>query len=387
MKIKHLIAGFSITLLSACQFQTPETIPEVRNPPSNNEAPASEPVIAEPIVEEFVSGLEIPWDMAFTSDERMLITERPGRLRVVNSGKLETEPLHTFPEVSSTGEEGLMSVELDPDYPKNKWIYLSMAYMNNGVMKVKVVRFTDSGNHLENETPIIDELPAARYHAGCRLAFGPDGKLYISVGDALERDQAQNLNTLNGKILRLNKDGSVPADNPFENSPIWSYGHRNPQGIDWNDENGEMYSTEHGPSTFDGPPGGDELNHIIKGGNYGWPLVSHDRTAEGTIPPMIQFTPAEPPGSVLVYSGKAFPQFKNNIFFGSLGGEGLLRLEINPNQPDKVLSHEKMPQVDFGRIRNVIEGPDGFIYFSTSNRDGRGSPASDDDHIFRIRPI
>lgn len=251
---------------------------------------------------------------------------------------------------------------------------------------MKVARFKDDGDKLSGETTIIDQIPAAQYHAGSRLGFGPDGKLYITTGDATDRQLAQDLDSLAGKILRVNRDGRIPSDNPFSESPVWSYGHRNPQGIAWHPETDELYSIEHGPSTFDGPPGGDEVNHIVKGGNYGWPLVSHERTREGTVSPLAIFTPAEAPASLLIYSGKSFPQFKNNLFFGALRGEGLMRLELDPNNPDKIISSKKLPEVRFGRIRAVTEGPDGFIYFSTSNRDGRGSPAASDDRIFRIRP-
>lgn len=345
----------------------------------------SEETIVEYSIDEYASNLEVPWGMVFTSDSRMLVTERPGRLRVIEGGILKAEPLKVFPEVSTSGEEGLMSVELDPDYENNKWIYLSLAYKKGSGINIKIVRYTDAGDRLEDETVIMDFLPAAKYHAGCRLAFGPDGKLYVSIGDALEREQAQNKESLAGKILRINKDGSIPADNPFENSPVWSYGHRNPQGIDWS-QGGLMYATEHGPSIFDGPTGGDELNYIVKGANYGWPLVSHDKSTEGAKSPIIQFTPSQPPGSLLAYSGKSLPQFAGHLFFGSLKGEGLMHIIIDESDPEKVISAEKMSEVKFGRIRNVIEGPDGAIYFSTSNRDGRGNPEQKDDRIFRISP-
>lgn len=374
-KIRSTIVVIGLVLLSACNPKQDETQLPVNLP----EKPY--------IIEEFTAGLEVPWAIAFTSDNRMLVTERPGRLRVIENGVLAEDPLHIFSEVSSTGEEGLMSVELDPDYESNKWIYLSWAYLKEGEMKVKVVRFTDAGDQIEDETIIIDNLPAARFHAGSRIKFGPDGKLYITVGDALNRQDAQTLDSLAGKLLRINKDGSLPNDNPFKGSPIWSYGHRNSQGIDWHPETGELYSSEHGPSVFDGASGGDEVNRIVKGGNYGWPLVSHNRTLEGTIPPIIQYTPAEPPGSFLIYSGDEIPQFKNNLFFGSLKGEGILRIILDENDPDKVISSEKLVTGEYGRIREVMQGPDGFIYFTTSNRDGRAKPDPSDDRIFRIRPI
>lgn len=342
--------------------------------------------IADFEIQEVVGGLEVPWDMVFTSEERMLITERPGRVRILENGILKVNPMHVFSDVSTSGEEGLMSMALDPNYVLNKWIYISWAYEKDNAMAVRVSRFTDTGEKLEQPFIVIEDLPAARYHAGCRLAFGPDGKLYITVGDAFNKNDAQKLTSLAGKILRLNKDGTIPSDNPYPDSPIWSYGHRNPQGIAWHPETGEFYETEHGPSVIDGPAGGDEVNHVIMGSNYGWPLVSHDKKSEGTIPPIVNFTPAQPPGSLLIYSGKIFPQFKNHLFFGSLGGQGLIRLELEENNPDKIRYWEKMKEVNLGRIRNVMEGPEGFIYFSTSNHDGRGNPAKKDDRIFRIIP-
>jgi len=335
-------------------------------------------------VEEVAHGLEVPWGIVFTSPTRMLVSERPGRIRVIENGTVKGESLHTFPEASTGGEEGLMSLTLHPQYASNKYVYASYAYMSERGMWVKVVRFKDDGNSISNITTILDGIPAAQFHAGSELAFGPDGKLYITTGDATERDLAQDKDSLAGKILHLNDDGSIPSDNPF-GTAVWSYGHRNPQGISWNSK-GELYETEHGPSGFDGPGGGDEVNRIIKGGNYGWPLVSHDMYLEGTIHPLAVYTPAEAPASALIYSGKVFPQFKGNLFFGALKGEGLWRVQFDENDPDKVIGQEKLFDGEYGRIREVAEGPDGAIYFSTSNRDSRGSPASSDDRIFRIIP-
>ncbi len=245
-------------------------------------------------------------------------------------------------------------------------------------MFVKVVRFKD-GDSISIITTILDGIPAAQFHAGSELAFGPDGKLYITTGDATERELAQDKDSLAGKILRLSDDGSIPNDNPF-GTAVWSYGHRNPQGISWNSK-GELYETEHGPSGFDGPGGGDEVNKIEKGGNYGWPLVSHTKSLEGTISPLLVFTPAEAPASALIYSGKLFPQFKDNLFFGSLRGENLMRVTI---ENGNATGHERLFLEEYGRIREVTEGPDGAIYFSTSNKDGRGSSAANDDRIFRV---
>ncbi|HWO07389.1 MAG TPA: PQQ-dependent sugar dehydrogenase [Candidatus Paceibacterota bacterium] len=337
-------------------------------------------------IEEVARGLEVPWSIVFTSENRMLVSERPGRIRVIENGVVREDPLHTFPDVSSRAEEGLMSLALHPQYDSTRWVYAVYAYASGNEMFDRVVRFRDEGDSISGLTIILDRIPAARFHAGSRLAFGPDGKLYVTTGDATNRTIAQDLDSLGGKILRLNDDGSIPSDNPFPNSPVWSYGHRNPQGIAW-DTSGNLYETEHGPSGFDGPGGGDEVNRIVKGGNYGWPLVSHNETQEGTVAPLLVFTPAEAPGSALVYSGRAFPQFEGNLFFGALIGEGLIRVVIDENDADRIVRYEKLSDVRFGRIREVTEGPDGAIYFSTSNRDGRGDPAATDDRIFRMIPV
>ncbi|HLT23585.1 MAG TPA: PQQ-dependent sugar dehydrogenase [Ignavibacteria bacterium] len=335
-------------------------------------------------IEPFVEGLEIPWSIVFTSPERMLVAERPGRIRVVENGVLRQEPLKVFNDVVTGGEEGLMGLTLDPEYETNKLIYVSYAYEGNDGMTVKVVQYKDDGASLSGEKIIIDNLPARKYHAGCRLRFGPDGKLYITTGDAGERHLAQETDNLYGKILRINPDGTVPDDNPYPGSPIWSIGHRNPQGIDWYPGTDVLYSTEHGPSGFDGPGGGDEVNVIVKGGNYGWPIVSHENSKEGMIDPVLVFTPAEAPASGMFYSGDLLPQFKNNFFFGSLRGRGIVRVEVNPDDPSKVTSYEKMSNINYGRIRDITQGPDGAIYFATSNQDGRGNPAPGDDKIYRI---
>lgn len=342
---------------------------------------------SEYIAEVFAEELYVPWSIVFTSPERMLLTERNGNLRVIENGNLIDKPLKEFSDVSSRGEEGLMGLALDPDYVKNKLIYISYAYDSGDGLEVKVVRYKDNGNELSDEKILIDNIPAARYHAGCRLRFGPDGKLYITTGDAGERDLAQDVNNLYGKILRINSDGTIPEDNPYPGNPVWSYGHRNPQGIDWYPGTDIMYSTEHGPSGFDGPGGGDEVNVIVKGGNYGWPEVSHEESEEGMISPLLVFTPAVAPASGMFYDSNVIPEFKNNFFFGCLRGNVIYRVIPEESDPSKIKSFEKLSGIDFskiGRIREVTLGPDGMIYFSTSNQDGRGSVRDGDDKIYRI---
>lgn len=330
---------------------------------------------------EVVRGLDVPWAIAFTSPQRMLVTERVGRIRAIIDGVLQPEALVSFSDVSSTDEEWLMSLTLDPNYEQNKYLYTSYVYSGASGMAVKVVRLTDRGSSLAEPVIILDNIPAAKYHAGSRLAFGPDGKLYISTGDATNKSLAQDKDSLAGKILRINADGTVPQNNPEPGNPLWSYGHRNPQGLAW--LGNDLYSSEHGPSVFDGPAGGDEINRIVKWGNYGWPLVSHTKTKEGTVTPLRVFTPAEAPASLMAYSGKMFPQYRDYLFFWALKGEGIVILSVGGGNLDLVGKIASQ----YGRIRDVVEAPDGAIYFSTSNRDGRGTLQEWDDKVYRIVSI
>ena len=338
-------------------------------------------------VEKVVGGLEVPWSIVWAPDGRMIFTERPGRLRVVENGALRPKPLFVVTDVEPSGESGLMSVELHPQFATNRFLYLSYAYSSGGT-QVRVVRFRETPEGLVDRKVIIENIPAAQFHAGCRIRFGPDGKLYITTGDATRRDLAQRLDSLAGKTLRLNDDGTVPQDNPFAGQKdarpeIWSVGHRNAQGLDFQPGSNLMFQTEHGPSNFDGPPGGDEVNIVEKGKNYGWPTIHHNQTRAGLEAPLIEYTPACAPASGMFYSGSAFPRFNGNYFLGCLRGERLIRVVLDGR---RVVSQEDLIK-DYGRIRDVAEGPDGFLYFSTSNKDGRGKAASDDDRIMRLVPV
>src|SRR5690242_8292711 len=202
-----------------------------------------------------MGGLEVPWSIVWAPDGRMIFTERPGRVRVFENGALRAKPLFVVPDVEPSGESGLMSIALHPQFSSNHFVYLSYAYARD---KVRVARYRETPDGFVDQKVIIENLPAAQFHAGCRIRFGPDGKLYITTGDATHREIAQKLDSLGGKTLRLNDDGSVPPDNPFVGQQnarpeIWSYGHRNAQGMDWQPGSNLMFQTEHGPSGFDGP--------------------------------------------------------------------------------------------------------------------------------------
>jgi glucose/arabinose dehydrogenase len=339
-------------------------------------------------VETVIPNLEIVWSIVWTPDGRMLFTERPGRVRVYENGKLRPQPLFVVPDVEPRGESGLMSIALHPQFASNHLLYLSYAYNSNG-QRVRVARYRETPDGFVDRKVIIENIPAAQFHAGCRLRFGPDGKLYITTGDATDRQIAQQLNSLGGKTLRLNDDGSVPSDNPFvgrsdARPEIWTYGNRNAQGIDFQPGTNLLWETEHGPSGFDGPGGGDEVNILERGKNYGWPVIHHRATHEAMESPILEYTPACAPASGMFYRGSQFPQFNGNFFFGCLVGERIIRVVANGRQ---VVSQENLLEHKYGRIRDMAEGPDGYIYFSTSNRDGRGRPADDDDRILRLVPV
>lgn len=342
-------------------------------------------------IETVASGLQVPWSIVWTSPERMLVAERPGRVRTVERGALQATPLFTIPDIEPSGESGLMGMALHPRYTENKFIYLAYAYRADG-RRVKVVRYRDTGSTFTDPRAIIENIPAQKYHAGTRLRFGSDGKLYITTGDSTEGKLAQRLNSLAGKTLRLNDDGSIPADNPFvkrtgARGEVWSYGHRNSQGLDWHPTENFMVQTEHGPSfPLDGwKSGGDEINIVEAGKNYGWNLISFNKTRPGMESPLVMYSSAIAPASGMFYrttkGANNLPQFADNYFFGALKGEAIYRLVFNGR---KVISQERLLEGTYGRIREIAQAPDGAIYFTTSNRDGRGSPEREDDRIMRL---
>jgi glucose/arabinose dehydrogenase len=340
-------------------------------------------------VETVAEGLEVPWALAWLPNKDLIFTERPGRVRIIENGKLKAEPVFVVPDVEPSGESGLMDITLHPNFAANKYIYLAYAY-NDGDKFVKVVRYKYNGKTLTEPKIIIDKIPAAPNHAGTRARFGPDGKLYVATGDSTDWKLAQVTDSLAGKILRLNDDGSVPKDNPFIDNKayrpeIWTVGQRNPQGLAFQPGSGLLFETEHGPSSFEGKgSGGDEVNIIEAGKNYGWPKIHHRETREGMESPLLEYSPACAPASAAFYNGSVFPSFKGNFFFGCLAGTRIIRIVLDGR---KVVSQEDLLSGNFGRIRDVAEGPDGFIYFSTSNQDGRGNPAENDDRILRLVPI
>lgn len=320
-------------------------------------------------VEVIAENLAIPWEIAFLPDGDMLITERPGTLKRIG----KEMRVYAIEGVEHIGEGGLLGLALHPRFKENHWIYIYLTAAAKNGLKNRVERYRLENNRLSERKIIIDGIPGAKYHNGGRIAFGPDGYLYITTGDAGRSDLAQDTNSLAGKILRLADDGSIPPDNPFDNA-VYSYGHRNSQGLAW-DNKGRLWATEHGRSGI--LSGLDELNLIEKGKNYGWPVIQGDETKEGMEKPVVQSGPDE----TWAPAGIAF--WKGRLFFGGLRGESLYEAEILAG--GKIILRVHFRQ-DFGRIRAVALGPDGFLYITTSNTDGRGEPKTGDDKVIRINP-
>lgn len=342
---------------------------------------SSTPTATGPVmmIDTLVSGLEIPWAMAFAPDGRIFVSERPGRIRIVKDGQLQTEPWLTL-DVAAVGEGGLLGLELDPAFAQNRFVYVAYTYRTpGGELKNRLVRLREdpgTGKGVMDKV-LLENVSADSIHDGGRVKFGPGGKLYWTVGDAGNPQSSQDLSSLNGKILRVNPDGSIPEDNPFPGSPVYSYGHRNPQGLAWQPGTVRLYATEHGPSRQ------DEVNYVEPGKNYGWPVIHGNETNEGMENPVVQSGQSEtwaPSGAAFVFGGP----WDNSMLFAGLRGETLYRLVFDQTDPRKVLSFERYYTGQFGRLRDVVQGPDDNLYILTNNRDGRGSPRQGDDRILRL---
>lgn len=335
------------------------------------------------VVDTLATGLTVPWAITFLPDKTMLFSERNGKVRLFRNHQLLSKPIHIVRETDTTKKMGLLGMCIHPDFIKNKYVYLSYNYRKENSPLLRVVRFEFRNDTLLNPKIIIDNIEGSPNHTGCRLKFGPDGKLYITTGDADHPILAQDLKSLNGKILRVNDDGSIPPDNPFVKNDtarkeIWTYGHRNTQGIDFQPGTGYLYNSEHGPT------GGDEINRINKGLNYGWPVIHHSDTKEGMVSPLVEYTPSIGPSEIIFYNADAFPGMKGNLLLACLRGECIIRFQVDK---EKVVEQEVLLKQQYGRIRALAVGPDGYIYFSTSQNDPpEGSPRPGYDMVLRLRP-
>ncbi len=326
-----------------------------------------------PAVTVIAKNLEIPWDIAFLPDGNMLVTERPGRLILLSKDGVKLATL--FEQSKLGGEGGMLGVTLHPNFASNHFVYLYMGTPVNSTQTVnKVVRYIFEDNKLTENKVIITGIPGALYHDGGRMEFGPDGLLYITTGDATDSSLAPKLPSLAGKILRVTDDGSTPANNSF-GTRVYSYGHRNPQGLAW-DTSGRLWETEHG-RTSGSLTGFDELNLITAGKNYGWPDSEGPTVKSGTVGPV------KHSGATTTWAPASLTYLNGSLFYGGLKGEALYEAVLDGASVKEIKTHFKS---EFGRIRTTRVGPDGMLYITTSNRDGRGTSKSEDDKIIRINP-
>jgi glucose/arabinose dehydrogenase len=338
-------------------------------------------------VQQVVAGLGIPWGMVFLSPDQLLLTERAGIVRLLNMENGSSMNLSGAPEVIAEGQGGMLDVAIGPNYAAEGWIYFTYTKRSRSEAATTLARARLAQHHLLDweDLLVTDSATDARRHFGSRIAFDDKGHVFFGVGDRGERDMAQDLSNHIGTIMRLNLDGSVPVDNPFigidnARDEIWSYGHRNPQGLLFDRATNRLWSIEHGPR------GGDEINLIIKGRNYGWPVISHGKeywgplsVGEGVSKPGMEqphkvYIPSIAPGSLIIYRGDAFPQWRGNLFAGALKLRHLNRITLSDS--GQVTDEERILE-DLGeRIRALVQGPEDWIYFST-----------DSGRILRIRPV
>lgn len=332
-----------------------------------NSTPTSTPDQDREDIEIIAEDLQIPWEIAFLPDGDILVTERPGKLLRIGDDRQAIE----VSGVRHVGEGGLMGLALHPDFEDNHLIYLYLTSQEGNRTVNRVERYKLEGNTLSGRQVIIEGIPGSAIHDGGRIEFGPDGMLYIGTGDAGNENSAQDRNSLAGKILRINDDGSIPSDNPFGNA-VYSYGHRNVQGLTWDNED-RLWATEHGPSGA--LTGYDELNLIERGQNYGWPLIRGDQQRNGMISPKIQSGGNETwaPGDAEFVNG--------SIFFSGLRGATLYEAKLSNTEVSDIVRHLAN---EYGRLRAVRLGPDGGLYITTSNTDGRGNTKDGDDKIIRL---
>lgn len=375
--IKKILLAVSIIVIAAIIYfafnflnianilKRQKDIPFVQELPRQQEDKQKEDI---PQLSTVAQNLEVPWALAFLPNKGIIFTERPGRVRLIDgNGNLQEQPVANI-NIKQIGEGGLLGIELHPDFEKNNFVYIYYTYAgDNDNTLNRVSRFKYGGKSLSGEKTIVDKIPGAVFHNGGRIKFGPDKLLYVTAGDSLNPSLAQDTNSLAGKILRVTDEGKTVGDNPFAN-PVYSYGHRNPQGIAW-DNQGRLWETEHGESHL------DEFNLIEKGKNYGWPTIRGDQTNPNMVSPTVHSGSA-----TWAPSGAAY--LNGSVYFAGLRGQTLFEAKINGNSAQLI----KHLEGQLGRIREVVVGPDNMLYITTSNRDGRGVPTAGDDKIIRVNP-
>lgn len=338
-------------------------------------------------VETLASGLNTPWDLAWGPDGVIWVTERPGFISRVDPATGRVTRVGQI-SVTAQGESGLMGMAFHPDFSAQPYVYLAHSYGSGDSIRNRLVRMRYDGTRLGSPETLLEDIPGGSFHDGSRLAVGPDRLLYLTTGEGGNAALAQDLASLGGKVLRLTLEGAPAPGNPF-GTAVYSYGHRNPQGLAFQPGTGQLYITEHGPDD------NDEVNRIEAGRNYGWPNVRG--FCDGDVPgeqafcqanhvaePVAAWTPTIAPAGAAFYNADLIPGWKGNLLFTTLKGSALYRLTLS-SDGGRVVGQEVLFQGQFGRLRDVLVGPDGTVYLATSNRDGRGSPAASDDRILRVK--
>jgi len=322
-------------------------------------------------VEIIAEGLQAPRSIDISKEGRIFISEKRGSIRVVDNGTLLTEPVGDI-KAENIGDAGLLGLTLHPNFTQNHLFYVYYTYSNSTGLFNKVLMLKESNNRIIDSKTILDGIPGNDYRDGGRIKFGLDGKLYVSTGDASIPELSQDLNSLAGKILRINEDGTIPQDNPFSNSAVYAYGFRNAQGLAWAPNSGALYSSDQGGA------GNDEINLISPGKNYGWPheLCNSNGDDNRYTPPLVCFNPSlEPSGIAFAFSNKL--GYQNHLIVATLKGSHLRDIDFDSGSQNTIL-------VGYGRLIDLVESEDGSIYVLTSNTDGRALPQQGDDKILRL---
>ncbi|MCL7745548.1 PQQ-dependent sugar dehydrogenase [Halalkalibacter alkaliphilus] len=354
MKINLGIYLLFVSLLVGCSSNEQQNAIDNEQTASNEQGNEELEVIAE--------NLEIPWSIE-KRDHTFYLTERPGSIIKLENGEVERQSVELKQDISTAPEAGLLGFVLAPDFSESNLAYANYTYVDDSGQFNRIVTLRLEDNIWREESLLLDHIPSGTYHHGGRLKIGPDGMLYATTGDASEPSIAQDLDSLGGKILRMNLDGSIPSDNPFPDSYVYSYGHRNPQGITWSSD-GTFYSSEHGSRA------NDEVNLIEAGQNYGWPIIEGDEEQEGMVSPLFTSGEADTwaPSGMDYYNGK--------LYVAALRGSAVLEFDLETGEQREVIT-------GLGRIRDIfIE--DNFLYFVSNNTDGRGAPQENDDKLYRI---
>ena len=358
LRIAGIVAAVAFSIIIITSPSDPLPFPQPTTTPSGSDS-----VIV------LATNLDKPRYIAFDKD-RIFVTEKDGRIRIIQNDILLEEPLATLRTADVFGG-GLLGIATHPNFAENHFLYVYYTYVKDEKLWNKVLRITEQNNKLQDAVTILDDIPGSPFSNGGVLKFGPDGKLYVGTGavsDSLHL--SQDMNSLAGKILRINDDGTIPEDNPFADSAIYSLGHRNPQGIAWDDD-GIMYSSELGSTK------NDEINVITAGQNYGWP--DYECSGPEHTSSILCFDPAIEPGGIIIYSGDKL-QLQNNMVMASLRAANLYKLDLQ----EEPIGRQESILGGLGRIRDVNQGPDGFLYVLTSNTDGKGFPDDADDKLVRI---